>query len=163
MKISIRNNSQGFTLPELIVGMAMFAILIGLVTINLTGAQGSTNINTTIDTLTADIKQQQTKAMVGETEGSTSANSYGIHFETSDYILFRGTSYTSGDTSNLTIDIKGATITSTTIPNNQIIFDQGDGKIPGLTNNQGSITLKTPAGQQKIVTLNSYGAIISIE
>lgn len=160
MQLHLKNN-KGFTLPELMVGMAMFAILVGLVTINLTGVHSSTNINTTIDTMVADIKQQQIKAMTGDTEGRASADSYGVHFDTTDYVLFHGTSYNASDTSNLTIDLsQGMQIIRLT--HQEIIFNQGNGEIKDSSGSD-TITLETPSGQQKTVTFNKYGAVTSIE
>lgn len=163
MQLHIKNNSQGFTLPELLVAMSMFAILIGLVTINLAHSQGSANITSAVDTFIADINAQQVKAMTGETGGALAASSYGVHFDTADYVLFKGTTYTAGDASNTTIPIDGGvTIVSTTFPNNQIIFNQADGEVAGLLSGQADVTLKTPNGTQKTVSINKYGVIVSV-
>ena len=73
--------NNGFTIIELILVMALFTILSGVVTINLLGASRSSVLNSALTALISDIKTQQTKSMTQDTEGRSSVNSYGLYFE----------------------------------------------------------------------------------
>ncbi|MEK9201506.1 MAG: prepilin-type N-terminal cleavage/methylation domain-containing protein, partial [Patescibacteria group bacterium] len=83
---------SGYTLIELVIVMGIIVLLFGFTTINLGGVARVTSVNETVDLLTADIRGQQTKAMTGSGDG-TSGSSYGIYFQTDQYTLFRGTTY----------------------------------------------------------------------
>src|SRR4051812_23621187 len=76
---------SGFTLPEVIVVKAIMLTLLGLSSVSLAGVSRTTSIGSTVDAFIADVKEQQVKAMVGDTEGSGSAASYGVHFEGTSY------------------------------------------------------------------------------
>jgi prepilin-type N-terminal cleavage/methylation domain-containing protein len=81
-------SAKGFTIVELLVVMGIFAILASLSTLNLSHAQHGSYVNATVDTLVSDLKRQQHKAMIGDTEGRGTASNYGIHFDPSSYVLF---------------------------------------------------------------------------
>jgi prepilin-type N-terminal cleavage/methylation domain-containing protein len=68
----------GFTIIELMIAMGIFVIITSLVTINLLNAQHIASIDSTVTTLIADLKQQQVKAMTGDTEGRGITDQYGI-------------------------------------------------------------------------------------
>jgi prepilin-type N-terminal cleavage/methylation domain-containing protein len=150
------NKQQGFTIIELAITMGIFAIITSLVTINLLNAQHIASIDSTATTLITDLKQQQVKAMTGDTEGRGIQDSYGVHFETNKYVLFHGTTYTIGESSNFEVALEGSLIFTGT---GDIIFSQGNGERTGL----GSITLKdTLTGKQKGITTNIYGVITDV-
>jgi type II secretory pathway pseudopilin PulG len=104
MKINCKKGA-GFSLVELIVAMSIILTLIGLVTINLAGAQQRISLNTVVQNLVSDIRQQQIKAMVGDSEGRPSADSYGIHTDPNQYVLFHGSTYSATEPSNFQISL----------------------------------------------------------
>src|SRR3990167_5666809 len=87
---------QGFTLIELALIMGIIAILISFMSINLLKPQTTASTSSTVQILGADIKEQQIKAMSGDSDGESSTDSQGIYFESNRYTLFRGPNYTSG-------------------------------------------------------------------
>lgn len=149
---------KGFTILELLVTMGIFAVLTSLATINLLGAQHIASIDTTVSTLIADLKQQQIKAMTGDTEGRTAGDQYGIHFETNKYVLFHGT-YNSTDNSNFPVSLDGTLSFTNISDGGNIIFSQGSGESSGLS----TITLKdTATNKQKVFSINIYGVVTDV-
>lgn len=90
---------------ELVVVTSIIIILLGLITISLVRSQQTASLISVTEILLADLKQQQLKAMIGDTEGRATSDSYGIHFDTNRYVLFHGSIYSSSDTSNSIIDL----------------------------------------------------------
>src|SRR5438874_474005 len=105
MKIKNRKLSaiqHGFTLIELIVITAIFTTLLGFMTLNFLNVRNRTSITAELNSMIAELKEQQIRAMVGDTAGSGTSNyDYGIHFETTSYTLFRSTYGTSNFVINL--------------------------------------------------------------
>lgn len=161
MKLQTR---RGFTIEELLIVMGIIAILAGFVTINLFGAKHTASLNTTIDTLISDLKYQQLKAFVGDTEGRSANSPYGMHFEQDQYILFYGNIYSSAEPTNFKVKL-GDNIQANNIlfPNSEIIFTSGSGEVAGFTDGQDSISIKNMlSNEQKTIKVNRYGVITQI-
>ncbi len=139
------------------------AILLSISTFNLLSFQDRTSVDTTVETLISDIKHQQLKSMTGATEGNPNPSTYGIYFQQNNYTLFTGATYTSTDPLNFSINVSETIQITTAFPQNRIIFGKGNGEIQGFTSGNNTITiLHTPSNIQKVITLNKYGTIISI-
>ncbi len=155
-------SNRGFTVIELLVTMAIFVTLLGLVTMNLTSAQHKATIATTVETLLADLGQQQIKAMIGDTEGRTTSDTYGIHFETTSYTLFHGT-YSQSQASNFLLDVPDTQEITTEFTNDAIVFEQGSGEIASYDENNDTITVEDiTTGEQKVIELNRYGVVVGL-
>ena len=149
---------DGFALVEFAIVMAVFVTLLLIATISLTTVKQKASLSTSVDILIADMKQQQLKAMVGETEGRGSADSYGLHFGTSSYVLFHGTTYISTDSANLAINL-GDNINVASSPAD-IIFSQLSGNV---ASGSAIITLRDATTTlQKTVNMNKYGIVTSV-
>ena len=149
-----KKKQNGFTLIELIIAMGIFAIITGLVTINLLGAQHTASIDSTVTTLIADIKQQQIKAMAGDTEGRGATDQYGVHFDANKYVLFHG-SYNAMDNANFVVNLEGSLNFT---GSGDIIFLKGSGENSGLN----AIVIKDSlTNRQKTININNYGVITS--
>ena len=151
--------NQGFTLIELTLVMGIIAILISFITINLLKPQTTASTASAVQILEADIKEQQIKAMSGDSDGESSTDSQGIYFESNRYTLFRGPNYTSGS-HYFQVDMDQNLILSNTIPSSQVVFMKRSGEVANYTSGSDTITLShTQSGEQKIITINRYGAI----
>src|SRR5687768_9752938 len=82
------SSPRGFTLIELMLVIAIIASLMGITTMSLTGAQQKSSMNATLGIFISDIRAQQLKAMVGDTEGRATSDTYGISFQSTKYTLF---------------------------------------------------------------------------
>jgi prepilin-type N-terminal cleavage/methylation domain-containing protein len=149
------NKQKGFTIIELVIAIGIFTVITSLITINLVNVQHIASIDSTATTLVADLKQQQLKAMTGDTEGRGIADQYGIHFDVKQYVLFHG-SYDPAGTSNFVVDLEGTLSFTGITGDGNIIFSQGSGESFGLS----TIILKDDlTNKQKIITANIYGVI----
>lgn len=153
----------GFTIVEVLLAMAIFAIISAFTTINLIKPQTKASVETTATTLVSDLRQQQLKAMVGDGENQTSASEYGIRFEADKYILFRGSTYSGADPNNYQV-LTGSNVTlSNNLPPASLssnVFSKRSGEVSGYVSGSDTITItNTSSGEQKILTVNRYGAI----
>ena len=150
-------NQRGFTLIEILITFAIFAITASLVGVTLIHPQTSASLNATVDALLVDIKNQQTKAMSGDSEGTAAAAAYGIYFQTNNYTLFRGDTYPPGDPDNFLVETDPVTI-STTLPSSQLDFQKLSGEPVGYVAGSNTITVSN-AGESKTITINRLGAL----
>ena len=123
-----RHPKFGFTLIELLVVIGIFTILSGYATINLLKPQTKASVDSATTTLVSDLRSQQLKAMVGDTEGAASAQPHGIFFETNRYTLFKGLSYSPSDSANFVVNLEtNVNLTSITFPSSQVVFSRRSG------------------------------------
>ncbi len=160
----METSQKGFTLVELIVVGGVVATLFGLVTISVTGTQRRATVAGTLQTVLADIKSQQTKAMSGDASGAPSAVDYGVHFDANRYVLFRGSTYISTDTTNSVFPLEqNLQFTAITLTGGDLIFMRGSGEVAGYLVSANSFVLQdTLTGDQKAIQVNRYGVITSI-
>lgn len=156
-----REKRKSFTLVEIMVVVGIMAILLTLSGTNLIGLQNNTYLGTAVTTLVEDIKQQQLKAMTGDTEGRGTLTPYGIHFETNRYILFYSSTYSPSEVSNVAIDLgNNIQITTNTFPQSAVVFQKGSGEVYNFVSGSNTITLKsTNNNAQQIIQINKYGTI----
>ncbi|HSW89385.1 MAG TPA: type II secretion system protein [Patescibacteria group bacterium] len=154
---------RGFTLIELMITISVFLILLAFAAPNILRTRNSAVVNTSIDTVLADIKQQQLKSMVGDTGGSGNASSYGVYFGTTSYTLFKGSTYNSSDTTNVVVPLEGSVqFSNVTLLNSQVVFARGTGEISGFVTGQDSFSLSEPSGGRVTsATFNKYGVVIT--
>ena len=148
---------RGFTLVEIIVVGLMMAILLGLVTISLVRSQQNVSLTSTQEVLVADLRQQQLKSMIGDTEGRASSDTYGIHFDANKYVLFHGTTYSSSDTSNSVINLDSNMQFNS--PNYNVIFS----KLSGSTSAKIIDLHDNTSSKIKRIHLNVYGTVTQVE
>ena len=153
--------STGFTLVELLIVMGLAAVLFMLSSVNLTNLIPKSSITGAQEVIIADLKHQQLKAMIGETEGRSIPDRYGIYFQNSTYTLFHGNAYSSSDLANADQNLGSAITISTTFPNQSVIFEKGSGEIVGFANGSDTITITHVTGESKTIQLNSLGVVIS--
>lgn len=155
---------KGFTAIELIVVMGVIAILFSFVYVNLFSSQHRVNLDATTSVLINDLKNQQNKAITGSTDNRTSYDAYGIYFQSDGYILFHGPNFQSGDPANFTSLLnQGTTFSPINLPDAQLVFASFSGEIANFNQSQNTITIRDDGtGQQKTITVNRYGVVISV-
>ncbi|HYK09106.1 MAG TPA: prepilin-type N-terminal cleavage/methylation domain-containing protein [Candidatus Eisenbacteria bacterium] len=148
------NQNAGFTLIELLLAMSIAAILLGFTTFSLMSAQRSTSAATAEESLIADIKSQQIKAM----NGIHGSGNFGIHFTGSNtYTLFQGGSFVgASSTSPVTIDDNISFTCTVGCASGDMVFTKVNGEISSPT----TITVVNTAGtESKTIIFNRYGVI----
>jgi prepilin-type N-terminal cleavage/methylation domain-containing protein len=150
----------GFSLTELLVVIAIVTALTALAAVNLVRPQTRGELVGVVQTLVADLKNQQTKAMAGDAGSGTAPVAQGVRITTGNYTLFKGSSYSAGDADNLVIDPDATISLSTTFPSGDVIFTQRSGDVSGWTAGTSTITVtNTVTSDVKTITINRYGAI----
>lgn len=157
----IRVQEKGFTLIELAMSMGILLILSTLVTLTLVHTQHTSSLTTTITSLVTDLKQQQIKAMIGDTQGSASSGNYGIYFEQNKYTLFHGSSYSASDSANFSVALTGTLEFGTS--GESLVFSPLSGEVMNYTSPLTITVLDTSNNEQKTLTINRYGTISQVQ
>jgi len=153
------SSQKGYTLVEIMVVVGLILILLSISTTNLFNFQHTSQSSSILNSFLADVKEQQIKAMVGDTEGSGTISDYGVHIGSTVYTLFRNTY----GTANFNVSLPSDMQFSTTLPNSQLLFTKGSGELSGFINGQSTITIfNTGDNSQKTITFNKYGVVISV-
>lgn len=149
---------------ELVVVMAIFSTLSGLITVNLLSVKHKTSLNTVVTTLASDFRNQQMKVLIGNTEGRMVNDNYGIYFETNRYILFHGSSFNPSESTNFAITLEdNITFINISFPASTLVFSKGSGEITGFMDGSNTITIKNIlSNEERIVSLNRYGVVTLI-
>ncbi len=148
--------SSGFTIVELLVAIGIASTLLGFTTINLMGAQRTAITTSAAESLIADVKKQQVRAMNGVSGSS------GVHFESDGYTLFQGTAFDPNNPLNLFVELSG-NLVSSTFPNNTLVFLPISGEIDNFSETANTIVLQASGGSGQIITVNRYGVITGVE
>lgn len=149
---------RGFTLIEMIVVISTIVTLLGFITISLVRSHETASLASVEAVLVADLRQQQLKSMIGDTEGRADSDQYGVHFEERRYVLFHGPTYSSTDTSNFVINLESNMQFNS--PEFEVIFSKKSGEIASgviieLQDNTNS--------KLKRIHLNPLGVITQVE
>jgi prepilin-type N-terminal cleavage/methylation domain-containing protein len=152
-------NSKGFTLVEVLLAMAIFAVLSGIAALNLANLQHKSQLSSTVIALIADVRAQQVKSMVGDSEGTGAATNYGVRFASSSYTLYR----TTYGTSNLAVSLPSPLTLTFASSSADLVFLKGSGEIPGYASASAVITVRdTVDNSQKVIKLNRFGVVTSV-
>lgn len=150
--------NRGFTLIELLLVMSIMAILLGFITISLVRSQQTAALTTTEEILIVELKQQQLKSMVGDTEGRSASDTYGIHFDSNRYVTFHGEVYSETDTSNSFFNLES------NMQFNNSNFDIKFLRLSGEIAAPLTVELQDNTNSQlKRIYLNKYGVITQVE
>lgn len=152
----------GFTLTELIIVMAIIAMLTAFTVPSLLSGRAQAEVNTYYETVLADIKQQQLKAMIGETEGRQESDAYGVYFEADRYTLFSGSVYNPDNPANSPIPLPNTLSFSVIdLPGGSIIFERLSGEVINYDPNSSSITIFNAANNQaNTLNFNKLGVLV---
>lgn len=156
------SSSKGFTFVELVIVMGIMVLLMMITSVNLFPVSQKVSLSTTVQSLVTDIKQQQLKAMSGETN-------QGIYFDPDqkNYFVFKGNAYDPLNTTNFKIPLGNQIIVnSLDFTNRQMIFLPESGEIssfnPSFTLNK-IILQNTVSGEQRTVSINKFGIITNVQ
>lgn len=155
----MKNFAKGFTLPELVISLGILTIIFGITIVTLIGSQRVTETSALVDTLLADIRDQQNKAMAQNTAGASDNYDFGVYLNGGSYVLFRGNVYNASDPLNFVVDLtEGLNIINVTLPNSSIVFESGSGELLGYTPGSDSFIVEDVTGSGNVgITLNRYG------
>lgn len=132
----IFKDRRGFTLIELIVVIAIATILFAIIISGFSGLRQHSDFNLAGDDSISYLQEARAKTL-----SSDSASAYGVHFETTKFVLFTGDTYDPLDSSNKdrplpsTVEISAIILTGL---GDEIIFK----RLTGETDQSGTITIR---------------------
>ena len=139
--------NRGFTFIELLVVIGVVAILASGVLIAYRAASGGIELKTNafkiVDVL--NLARQRTIASLG-------ASNYGVHFETNQFVLFKGTVYNASDPNNIFYSLPAALeIADVSLAGggSEVVFD----RITGKTAQSGSLKARLVNDTSKYKTI----------
>ncbi|HEY9586210.1 MAG TPA: prepilin-type N-terminal cleavage/methylation domain-containing protein [Candidatus Paceibacterota bacterium] len=138
---------NGFTITEMVVIIAVFAIIFWLLVTGSTSFIGNQLLYAERDTLVSLLRDARSRAM-----GNINQSNHGIFIDTDKYISFDGASYAARDQAKDALFPKSSGVT--TAGPNEIMFSALDGQ----SNASGTITVLTNTGSSTI-SINNEGQI----
>lgn len=150
-------NSDGFTFVEIIITIGLFSIIFALITVSMVRPKATADIKSAEDQIYITLKEAQNLAMKGPLDR------FGVHFEQNKFVLFQGSTYNPGDSSNLetTLD-SNLSIESISSPSGaNIIFSQLSGEVQGLSLDESAsfVLRESNTNETRNFTITSLGAV----
>lgn len=138
---------KGFTIIELLVSLSVLAILSAGIIVGYNSVSQSSQLKTNTFKVLDVLNLARTRTLA-----SLATSSYGVHFETSQYVLFKGTTYSAMDSNNIfyvlptvlqitNINLSGAGV--------DVVFD----RLTGKTSQSGSLVVELIADPTKFKTI----------
>ena len=144
---------NGFSLIEIIIAMAIGAVLVAVVVISFSSLRNSKTVDISADQILSVINEARVKSVSSE-----DYSRFGVHFETSRVVLFKGDIFTEPNSSNT------ETLLSSLAEISDISLNGGGAdmvfqKLTGKTSNGGSlrVRLKSDNNKYKTISVKSTG------
>ena len=158
----MRRAPAGFTAFELLLVIALFGLVLGMVSISLSTLQNRNALQDSAAGMVDVLRRAETQALSGY-----DGDRWGVHFSEANgcalpaakYYLYRGASFT---TATDTIDVftlpGKVTITGVSVGGG---CDVSFSRFHGITSSPGTVTLTDLDGATSTVTVNGYGRVVS--
>src|SRR5664279_5464989 len=91
---------KGITAPELLVVLVVLTILFSIVIPQFSKIRENQVLKSAVVDTLSSINKAESKTLA-----SANSSSYGVHFQSTQVIIFKGTVFSSGDSNNETINI----------------------------------------------------------
>lgn len=156
MKKRIFTSSKGITALELLMTVAIMAILAAIIVSPFAQFRNSK----VLDTAGENALSILTKAR-GNTLSSKNSYQYGVHFESSQMVLFRGATYSSSDPNNEAVILDNALEISSIYlaggVSDAVLFD----RLTGKTSQDGTVVIwvKSDTSKTRTITINATGVV----
>ncbi len=154
MRADVRSRRSGFSVIEILVALALAAIVSGSALLVSMSAYESDTFKSDRDSLIALLMRARAESMHGMCLGSAclDARPHGVAILPDSYVLFQGASYASRDSDADAVIGRNPSITATGI--SEILFS-----ILAATTSAGSIELTDQRGNRATITIGSLGQI----
>ena len=147
---------SGFSLLELIIVVAIMALLVGVALWTVGGFQRAAQLEAT-ETLVINVLEKA-KA---QTLNSTHRTNYGVYFETNRLVLFAGLDYDEAEETNQEYLLPANLIMTADFEGNQaVVFERLTGR--PLVAGQVVIQVETDPDQERIIVVSPAGRIGSV-
>ncbi len=155
-KLRFRTNrktsrQRGFTLIEVLLSIALIAILTGTTSIVYFSLLGRNSLDIAAWTTAQTIRRAQVLS-----QANAGNSGWGVHTQTGSVTLFKGSTYNSSDASNEVANIE----TNITTPTTDFKFDRSTG-LPTTTAPASAFSIKLTGtqGDSRTITLNTKGMV----
>lgn len=152
---------RGFTTVELLVVIAVMAVIAATVSLPLATMQTSAGLTGAVDVVVDGLRRAQLQAA----SGYQGVSSWGIHLSDSatctlpanQFYVYAGSVFSSASDTTDVVDLPdSAQVTALSLGGG---CDVRFARFSGQTSNVGTVTITTPNGQPKDVSINSYGRV----
>jgi prepilin-type N-terminal cleavage/methylation domain-containing protein len=147
-------NQKGFTFIEILIAVVILVLITLLMLASFTTLRQQVEIDSSSQNILSVLRLARSKTLASESE-----DSYGVHFQSDKYVLFKGTTYNALDSNN-----KDYTLTDSEI--NSISLNGGGGdvifnRIRGTTDEYGTVTIRllTDTSKTHTININNYGQV----
>jgi len=149
---------KGFSLLEIIIAIAIVGVLTAIVTNSFQVAQLKKQQQGITQSIVSYLEKQK-----ADTQAGKDGSNYGVKFNTTDFVLFKGTSYSFGSAFNQDVVIDPQFQISETISNGENIIYFS--KLNGNANETATITVSHINNRisPQTITLEASGAVSVIE
>src|SRR3990167_9483205 len=147
----IKKNKKGFTVIELLIVVTIMALLIAVVLPGFSSFRKSQILSNSSEEILSSLSRARS-----ETLASVSSSEYGVHFDSDQVVIFKGTIYTTPNSSNEIIKIVSPATISNNLSGggNDVYFS----KLYGVPNKTGTILVSIPGySTTKIITILASG------
>lgn len=145
---------KGFTLFEIIIAISILLIIIALALPKFSEFRTTQIHSSSVADVLSSLDQARRNTL-----NSLDSSSYGVHFEASKIVIFKGTAYSAQDANNIDVLFTSpSSITNITLSGggSDIYFN----RLNGTPNKTGSITIST-GNYAKIITIGATGIFSS--
>ena len=147
-------NSEGFTLIEILIAVAILMLLAFLAIASFTTFRQQVEIDSSSQNILSTLRLARSKTLASESE-----DNYGVHFQADKYVLFKGTSYNPDDSSNNEYTLTDSEIFSISLngEGSDVIFN----RVRGTTDEDGSVSIRllSDSSRTHTININSYGQV----
>ncbi len=145
--------NKGFTAIEILIALAVIVIIVSVALPQLSHSRENQAMKNAVQESLSSIDKAR-----GETLSSLNSSEYGVHFQSDKVIIFKGTAYSTGASTNETIDIvTPASISNVTFGG--VSSTSGDvyfNRLSGAPSTTGTVTIST-TNFSKIITISATG------
>ncbi|MBI2450993.1 MAG: type II secretion system protein [Parcubacteria group bacterium] len=151
---------RGFTLIEISISVAIFAILAALISLNAVKPIIDTELSAAVAQIKNTFFEARVKSMTGFAESGSTAAKFGVFFDSTSFTLFQAP-YSAGAGTNFVSTLSsGYTFSSVTFPSSQIIFTKLIGEVESFSSGQNTLIIQnTQTGLSKTMTIYKSGVI----
>ena len=146
------NFKKGFTILETFIVLSITTLLIVIVLPSFQAMRNNQVLKATASEVVSALNEARSQSL-----SSVDSSEYGIHFESDEIIIFKGTTFSSLDPDNENISITSpASISSINLTGGavDVYFD----RLSGAPNKTGTITISV-SPFSKIITISATGAV----
>lgn len=148
---------KGFTLLELLIVVAVLAVLSAIVFSSFSAFRNSKVLDTAVEDVLTALSQAR-----GDTLASKDGLQYGVHLQADKAVIYQGATYSSSDPNNQNVVLDGALeITSITLTGGgqNVLFD----RLTGKTSQNGTFVIRVTndTAKTRTITVNGTGVASS--